>query len=82
MSVNWSKTEFASRLQKVDIPAKDVVVGDIVMFDGVPWGIARIEKQRGRFYFYDEDENGGGGYLGDTLVRILPRSSLAKRAYQ
>lgn len=82
MSVNWSKKEFASRLQKVDVRAEDVVVGDVVFFDGDPWGIARIEKKRGRFYFYDEDENGGGGYLGDAAVRILPRSSLAKRPYQ
>jgi hypothetical protein len=82
VSVNWTSRDLASRLAKVDIPAKDVVVGDIVLFDGVPWGIARIEKQRGRFYFYDEDENGGGGYLGDALVRVLPRSSLAKAPYQ
>ncbi len=82
MSVNWTSRDLASRLAKVDIPAKDVVVGDIALFDGVPWGIARIEKKRGRFYFYDEDENGGGGYLGDAPVRVLPRSSLAKAPYQ
>ena len=82
MSVNWTKKEFASRLKKADIPAQDVRVGDIVLFDGDPWGIARIEKKRGRFYFYDEDENGGGGYLGADLVRILPREALAKVPHQ
>ncbi len=82
MSVNWTTRDLAARLVKIDVPAKDVVVGDIVLFDGVPWGIARIEKQRGRFYFYDEDENGGGGYLGADRVRILPRSVLAKVPYQ
>lgn len=79
MSVNWSKRDLARRLQTVHVTAKEVVVGDIVFFDDDPWGIARIEQKRGRFYFYDEDENGGGGYLGDATVRILPRSSLAKR---
>lgn len=78
MSCNWTARDLASHLAKVDIPAKDVKVGDIVLFDGVPWGIARIEKKQGRYYFYDDYENGGGGYLGDALVRTLPRTSLAK----
>lgn len=76
MSVNWSKKEFASKLKRIDVMARDVRVGDIVFFDGDPWGIARVEKKRGRFYFYDEDENGGGGYLGDDRVLILPREAL------
>ena len=78
MSVNWSKKDLGRRLRTINVPAKGIVAGDVVFFDDDPWGIARVEKKRGRFYFYDEDDNGGGGYLGDALVRILPRSSLAK----
>jgi hypothetical protein len=47
VSVNWTKKEFASKLKRIDVPAKDVRVGDIVFFDGDPWGIARVEKKRG-----------------------------------
>lgn len=80
MSLNWTKRDLAARLAKIDVPARELRVGDIVVEDGHAWGVARIDtkKYRGKIGIFDEDEN-GGIYEPDNLIRILPRSSLATK---
>lgn len=77
MSINWSKKDFASRLQTIDVPVRELRVGDIVVEDGNPWGVARIDKKayKGKLGVFDEDEN-GGIYDPDTLRSIIPRGFL------
>lgn len=75
MSVNWSKKDFAQQLCKATVFANNLRVGDIMIEDGNPIGVARVVKRGKRICVYDKDKN-GWEYDRDTQLIILPRQSV------
>jgi len=79
MSVNWSARDLMNRLRSEVVAAKRIRVGDIVCGEHSPEHVARIDIIDGRYFFYDEYNNGTGGYTSDREIRIVDRDSLKEQ---